>query len=148
MATAVKKPAAKKPVAKKTPAPKKETAPKAAAANEAATETKAPAENNTKFVIRDDVPYPARTRTGGGVSVYPLAQLVTVGQSFEVKADVDKDLYTNDTEYQNALKEEKRAIQNRLSGAARRFMKSNPDVKLAVRVLKDGSVGVWRVDAE
>ena len=147
-ATPAKKPAAKKPVA-----PKKETAPKNETANAPANE---PVASNASgelvkvvngFEIRRGVPVPPRTRTGGGDLKYPFDAL-EIGDHLPVPVDVDKDLYTSETEYQNALKEGKRAVQNRLSGAARRYMKSHPDVKLAVRVQKDGSIKVRRVDAE
>jgi len=144
MATSTTKKSEKKP-AKKVAAKKESKA--AATPVESTAAPNAPV-NTTKFEIRDDIPCPPRMRAGNSMTVYPFANLVNVGQYFIVPNTVDRDLYTSDKEYHNALQEEKRAIHNRVSGSARRFMKSNLDVKLAVRVLKDGSVGVWRVDAE
>lgn len=147
MATATtKKKADKKPAEKKVrKAPEGAVAAKKpATAND---ETpKAPVTTSSKFEIRNDMPCPPRTRTGGGATIYPLAGLDKIGKYFTVPNEVDKDLYTTEAEYKAAVQEEKRAIQNRLTGAARRYIKSNPEVKLAVRVLKDGTVGVWRVE--
>lgn len=121
-----------------TPAPKAE-APTAPV-------TDAPVKANTsKYEIRKDVPLPPPTRPTGGGSMYPLALLAEAGDSFQVPHDVDADLYTTDAEYKKAVAESKRSIQNRLTGAVRRFKKSHPDVALIVRTLPDG-VGVWRVE--
>lgn len=146
MATATKKkPAAKK--AAKPSAPKAPKAPKETkAADDTATETKPASRMVGDVEIRKGVPLPPRTRSTAGQSIYKFSALEEEGDSFEIPHGKDADFYANENEFKQAVAEEKRTLSNRLTGAARRFMKANPGVKLAVRATADG-VGVWRVAA-
>lgn len=125
--------------------PKKDAAPKKAAKAKTkpeATETEAVA-TSSAFVLEDNIPLPARQRFGN-TTPYPFASM-GVNQSFIVEATVDADLYVNDDELGKAIVEEQRKIANRLGGAVRRFTKTHPDFKFAVRTV-EGGVRVWRTE--
>lgn len=132
MATAVKKPAT-------SGSARKATAPKPTASADASTATKP-----SSFVLRDDVPLPITTRSGGASEIYPFGAM-SVNQSFEVPVSIEAGLYTDESEAAKALLEEKRKVANRLSGATRRYAKKDQSRKFAVRTTQ-GGVGVWRTE--
>ena len=124
----------KKPKPKAPATPKKRKAPAGA---------KAPASkvNPTDFGLTAGLEMPARIRATG-TPLYPFASM-KVGSSFLVEVDATDE----------AFKDEARKISNRMSGAIRRFRKSNPDVHFSARTVDDAKgplgrgVRVWRVEA-
>ncbi len=124
------------------------TAPAPKAKNAPATE--APASSAFKIETGFDVP--ARTTFGGGASApnYPFADM-PVNASFLVPVTVP-DTITKEDERTKAFKEEARKASNRISGAIRRFRKTNAGYDFAIRTVNDDKLGhgvrVWRVEAE
>lgn len=114
------KPAAKKPAKKVVVKPKKATKPVGYAANQ------------TSFEIETGLAIPAR-RHGGTEARYPFASLQP-GQSFFVSAQIDTSNYQDDNEALKAQKEAIDAAINRMTGAARRYVKrSGVATKFVIR---------------
>lgn len=132
MATAV---APKKPAAKKAVAPKKTATSEPVAAT-------APAD--TGFILFGaERPKPEPTRGSRVSTQYPFDS-VELNGGFEVLVKCfDSSSYANEGEAKKAFKDEQRKIQNRLTGAIRRFGKKDATRKFSVRVT-EGGVGVWR----
>lgn len=131
------------------PAPKAKTteaAPAAAAAAPAA------AANASGFTIETGFEVPARTSFGGGADApsYPFADM-PVNSSFLVAVEVPATI-TDATERAKAFKEEARKASNRVSGAIRRFRKTNAGNDYAIRTVNDDKLGhgvrVWRIEPE
>jgi len=138
----------KKPVAKKATVKKEKpkATVKAVAPKEPKAETKvaaAPRANKSNFTIRKDIPIPARTHSGGGVSSYPFPDM-EVNDSFGVPVEVDAAFYADDNEFRAAKREEAKKISARLSSAIRRYSKAHAGQKFSMRVIGD-EVSVWRV---
>jgi len=125
-------------------ASKKAVAPKK---DKSAAKAAKPVSNATGIVLEGGIDIPARTRSAGA-SPYPFASMAVApaeNSTFLIKAEVEPALYTNEKEAEDARLEEARKIANRLSGATRRFTKSNPGFKFAVRTVPEG-VRVWRTE--
>lgn len=104
--------------------------------------TEAPA-----FSLEQGIAIPPRTRAGGGASLYPFAEMAE-GQTFLVPVEEPANI-KDPAEKEKAFKEETRIVSNRVSGAIRRFRKTNPDTKFVQRTVNDGTAGrgvrIWRV---
>lgn len=99
------------------------------------------------FKIETGIELPPRTRLGGGgdTTNYPFKEM-PVGASFLTEVNVPATI-TDAKERDKAFKEEARKVSNKLSGAIRRFKKSNDGYNFAIRTV-DGGVRVWRVEAD
>lgn len=116
----VAKPAAKKPAKKTVAKVKKAVKPTGYVANA------------TSFEIESGLPIPAR-RHGGTEARYPFASLQP-GTSFFVPAQIDTSNYQDDNEALKAQKEAIDAAINRMTGAARRYVKrSGVATKFVIR---------------
>lgn len=88
--------------------------------------------NQTSFEIESGLPIPAR-RHGGTEARYPFASLQP-GTSFFVPAQIDTSNYQDDNEALKAQKEAIDAAINRMTGAARRYVKrSGVATKFVIR---------------
>lgn len=137
--------APKAPTAGKTaPAP---TPVKTDASTEAKADTPATASG---FKLETGIALPPRARLTGGsskASPYPFKDM-PINSSFLVTAEVPEN--TKDEERDAVFKDVQRKVANRMSGAIRRFKKSNPGYDFSSRSVASDELGygvrVWRVE--
>lgn len=94
-----------------------------------------------KFQYDLDLPVPTIRRSNGELS--ETAQMLAgmpLGASYLTPVIVP-DTITDATEAEKAFKDGARIVSNRLSGAARRFVKQNPGHKFDVRTVTGGEQG-------
>lgn len=133
----------KKAVAAEPAQAKKVTTTKKPAVAKAVATVAPVAPTSSKFEIEDGAFFPPRTRASRGGRAYPFGTLA-VGQSFFEKADeVDPAFYSSAEEAAKDQKANLDRVVNRVSGAKRRFMRSNPEAGLvfAIRTLTDPDKG-------
>ena len=103
------------------------------------------------FKLEAGLSIPAAVRIGTKSSgpSFPFDKM-QIGQSFLVPVQI-ADTIKDDAERAKAFKEAARKQSNRVSGAIRRYKKSNEGVDFAIRTVNDDTLGhgvrVWRVDA-
>lgn len=92
----------------------------------------------------DDLPIPVRTaprgKAAGASDVVRRLQAVPVGKSFLVPVTVPETI-TDATERAKAFKEGQRRTSNSLSGAIRRFKKTEPVKNFSIRSVGDATYG-------
>lgn len=136
MAKTTKKPVSKAP-AKKAVAMKKVTSVKAAPVAQKA-ETDKPEITEAKgYKLISGIELPPR-RSGGGEPLYPFNAL-GVGVSFFEPATIDPSKYVSPKEAKDAQSELIGVKHNRISGAIRRFVKRNPELKFRARIVRDAT---------
>jgi hypothetical protein len=87
--------------------------------------------NEPFAIIKDAGPAPARK--GGGVSIYPFAQM-EVGDAFDAPRDIGRQKSGNDRR------------QGIVSACARGYAKKhNPTAKFVTRLIDENTVRCWRV---
>jgi hypothetical protein len=95
-----------------------------------------------EFKLEDKIEIPAISRAVGGGTKYPFADM-KADQSFLLPVAVPNNV-KDPEERAQVFKEQARVVSNRMAGATRRFRKSHPNARFAVRTVAEG-VRVWRL---